>query len=125
MTPEWEYVPASDKSDITIRVKIDTVRREVRWIETSQISEGVNSVEYEECTKKEVKTQFFWIFDDRNWRCHLTEWNTENHVTLWMEDGKLSRVAGKDGYIIDFKRRPRRSAEQQAAPARPPFVIPP
>lgn len=111
---DWEYVVPSDTSGLRIRVKIDTVRRVVRWIETKPRSDDVH---YEECSEKKTELPVsFWIFDDQNWWCDLELPNGRPRLILWMKDGKLSRLDGQDVSIIKFERRPRLIVEQRAGP---------
>ena len=111
---DWEYVAPSGTPDFTIRVKIDTVRRAVRWIETKPASDYGH---YEECSEKKIELPVsFWIFDDQNWWCDLEYPSGEPRLILWMQDGKLRRLEGGTTSIIRFERRPRLVVEQQAAP---------
>lgn len=102
--PEWEYVVPSDTSGFTLRVKIDTVRRVLRWIEQKPTWVSVN---YEECSEKEVKPPYFWIFDDQNWACQLRFPNGEPRLTLTMRNGQLTRVDSRAMSLEELKRRPR------------------
>ena len=110
---DWEYVAPSGTHDFIIRVKIDTVRRVVRWMETKPASDYAH---YEECSEKKIDLPVsFWIFDDQNWWCDLEYPSGEPRLILWMQDGKLRRLEGGSA-SIRFERRPRLVVEQQAAP---------
>lgn len=105
--PEWEYVVPSDTSGFTVRAKIDTVRRMLRWIEAKPAS---ISVEYHECRETEALEMLFWMFDDQNWECSLLKpsgGKLTSGIILEMRDGQLTRF-GPDGPPQRFERRRRR-----------------
>lgn len=93
VAPEWEYVVPSDTSGFTVRVKVDTIHRVLRWIEDKH---GWLHVNYHQCRETESLSVQFWLFDDQNWHCAILNYPAKLEVMLEMRDGRLARFDGEN-----------------------------